>query len=188
MEVNRCNPGVMEAADLFDCQLTGIILQHSMKLCTHQENKWQIIRLHIVRGGYFCPLKTVTHNIWPTKQNWAPRRERKKLGVGRRQAFSAAVCWSAFPANLAAAGFFKEGEEGGSVLVCADPGFVTQTCAAQNGWLSGSRTLVRSQPKWETTCQSERNQISSELWLQHFGSAGGFFREYMGQPNDKELQ
>ena len=102
-----------------------------MKFCTHQEEKWQIISLHIVSGGYFCqqrsPKKSITHNIWPTKEELGTetREEKNPSASGdERLSLSAALCLSAFPANLAAAGFLKgeEEEEGGrrrgSVLGC----------------------------------------------------------------------
>lgn len=88
--------------------------------------------------------KTLSHTTFGRrKKNWAPRREkREKFSVRRREAFSAAVCLSAFPANLAAAGFLKRGVGAG---VCADPEFVTQTSAAPTGWLAAEERSDHSQ-------------------------------------------
>lgn len=157
--VNRRGPSVLSSCAVWlrPSQLSEAILQHSMKLCTHQENKWQIICLHIVRGGYFCQhraQKTVSHTTFGRrKKNWAPRRERRRETRG----FLCCSMFICFSSQFGSGRVFKggrwreeEGEEeggGGWPGVCADPEFVTQTSAALTGWLSGSRRPVRSQPR-----------------------------------------
>lgn len=54
------------------------------------------------------PQKSITHNIWPTKEELGTetREEKNPSASGdERLSLSAALCLSAFPANLAAAGF-----------------------------------------------------------------------------------
>lgn len=49
-----------------------------MKLCTHQKNKWQIICLHIVSGGYFCQHRS------PKKYHTQHLADERKLGTETR--------------------------------------------------------------------------------------------------------